>query len=109
MPSPYPELVDAYDDNLICMTDAEWRRAAQSRLDDLGLTYEQLRERHERGNETTAETRLWMLIGGRDLDRCQGTTIGARQYDELTATLHLADPAPMLAAAARRRRRFRRS
>jgi hypothetical protein len=52
------------DDNLIVLTEAEWREAAEARLADLGITYGELMARNRDGNPTHAERRLYVLIGG---------------------------------------------
>lgn len=43
----------------------EWRAAAEARLAELGLTYEQLAKEAREGNfSSTAARKLWVLIGG---------------------------------------------
>jgi len=44
------------------LTEADWDLICQRRLDELGITYAELRDRHLRGVSTVAEIKLWMLI-----------------------------------------------
>jgi hypothetical protein len=44
------------------MSPAEWRSAAEARLAELGVTYEELAARVRAGEETLRERKLWLLI-----------------------------------------------
>lgn len=47
------------------LTPEEWRTAAEARLADLGLTYEELEcQAHNNRFDSTAARKLWVLIGG---------------------------------------------
>jgi hypothetical protein len=55
----------ANSDNLIVLTDAEWRRAAEARLHELNLSYAELmRQARNQNFASTAARKLWVLIGG---------------------------------------------
>lgn len=55
-----------HDDDVITeVTEAEFREAAYARLDELGITYAQLRDMARRRDFTSAQAQsLWVSIGG---------------------------------------------
>lgn len=56
---------DHEDDLVIVVSDADYRDAAQRALDDLGLTYAELREQAREGDFTSSQAHaLWVSIGG---------------------------------------------
>ncbi|MEW2255956.1 hypothetical protein [Streptomyces sp. NPDC047869] len=58
-------LTDHEDDIVIVVSDADYRDAAQRALDDLGLTYAELREQAREGDFTSSQAHaLWVSIGG---------------------------------------------
>ncbi|MFF4019242.1 hypothetical protein [Streptomyces sp. NPDC001843] len=58
-------LTDHEDDIVIVVSDADYRDAAQRALDELGLTYAELRAQAEEGNFTSSQAHaLWVSIGG---------------------------------------------
>ncbi|MEU1459769.1 hypothetical protein ABZ467_03565 [Streptomyces sp. NPDC005727] len=58
-------LTDHEDDIVIVVSDTDYRDAAQRALDDLGLTYAELREQAREGDFTSSQAHaLWVSIGG---------------------------------------------
>lgn len=58
-------LTDHEDDIVIVVSDADYRDAAQRALDELGLTYAELRDQAREGNFTSSQAHaLWVSIGG---------------------------------------------
>jgi hypothetical protein len=56
---------DHEDDIVIVVSDADYRDAAQRALDELGLTYAELREQAREGDFTSSQAHaLWVSIGG---------------------------------------------
>lgn len=50
---------------VIKMSKRQWRKAANARLNELGLTYDELeRQAEQRNFVSTAARKLWYLIGG---------------------------------------------
>lgn len=53
------------DVTVIVLTEAEWRTAAEARLAEIGMTYDELMAKHAAGYDLKpAERRVWTLIGG---------------------------------------------
>jgi hypothetical protein len=58
-------LTDHEDDYVIVVSDADYTAAAQRALDELGLTYDELREQAHKGDFTSSQAHaLWVSIGG---------------------------------------------
>lgn len=56
---------DGDSEVFISFTKKEWRRTANARLRDLGLTYEELQQQAKDQNfVSTAARKLWIFIGG---------------------------------------------
>lgn len=58
-------LSDHEDDYVIVVSDDDYKAAAQRSLDELGISYAELREQAERGDFTSSKAHaLWVSIGG---------------------------------------------
>lgn len=45
----------------------EWDRICQRRLDSLGITIQQLKEKHDSNTMSTQEFKVWMLVSSSTL------------------------------------------